>query len=199
MIDLHKPPESFGFMLPAWVNVFIDEWYSTQSSGAASVEGRMRFVIALANENVRRGTGGPFGAAVFNIASHELIAPGINCVLSSRCSVLHAEIVAIMLAQKKAGSYTLSREDLPQVELVTSIAPCAMCLGAIPWSGIKRLVCGGRDEDARAVGFDEGAKVDNWEKSLAVRGIETITDVCREEASAVLQKYRSQNGVIYNP
>jgi tRNA(Arg) A34 adenosine deaminase TadA len=145
------------------------------------------------------GTGGPFGAAIFNLETHELIAPGINIVISSNCSVLHAEIVAIMLAQNKEGSFSLSQAGLPQAELVTSIAPCAMCLGAIPWSGIKRLVCGGRDEDARAVGFDEGAKVDNWEKSLAVRGIETITDVCREEASAVLQKYRSQNGVIYNP
>lgn len=159
----------------------------------------MRFVIALADENIRHGTGGPFGAGIFNLSTHELIAPGINCVLSSQCSVMHAEIVAIMLAQKKAGSFTLHREDLPQVELVTSIAPCAMCLGAIPWSGIKRLVCGGRDEDARSIGFDEGEKVANWIESLKARGIETVVDVNREEARDVLQKYRFQKGVIYNP
>jgi tRNA(Arg) A34 adenosine deaminase TadA len=167
-------------------------------SQSGSTEGRMRFAIALAAENIRCGTGGPFGAAIFNLATHELIAPGINCVVPSQCSVMHAEIVAIMLAQKKAGSFTLNREGLPQAELVTGIAPCAMCLGAIPWAGIKRLVCGGRDEDARAIGFDEGAKIKNWENALEERGIETVVDVCREEARVVLQKYSSMNGVIYN-
>lgn len=159
----------------------------------------MRFAIALANENIRQKTGGPFGAAIFTIDTHELIAPGVNCVLSSQCSVLHAEMVAIMLAQKIAGSFTLSRQDLPPVELVTSIAPCAMCLGAVPWSGIRRLVCGGRDEDARGIGFDEGAKVDSWIESLKERGIETIGDVCREEAVKVLREYKAGKGVIYNP
>lgn len=187
---------SFSFSLPPWVNQFTDNWDFSHSE---TTEGRMRFVIALAKENISRGTGGPFGAAIFNLVSHELVAPGINCVLSSQCSVLHAEIVAIMLAQKKAGSFTLNRENFPRVELITSIAPCAMCLGAIPWSGIKKLVCGGRDEDARNIGFDEGAKVDNWRETLEVRGIETVVDVCREEAREVLEKYRTRNGVIYNP
>jgi tRNA(Arg) A34 adenosine deaminase TadA len=189
-------PCSFEFTLPRWVSLFVEEW---NFSSAESVDERMRFAIALAGENIRQGTGGPFGAAVFNLATHELVATGVNCVLSAQCSVLHAEIVAIMLAQKKAGLYTLCGEDFPQVELVTSTAPCAMCLGAVPWSGIKRLVCGARDEDARAIGFDEGAKVDNWIDSLAKRGIETVADVCREEAVGVLREYRSRNGVIYNP
>lgn len=193
---METPSYSFSFSLPPWVDEFAGKWDFSRSE---STEERMRFVISLADENIRRGTGGPFGAAIFNLATHELIAPGINCVLSSQCSVLHAEIVAIMLAQKKAMSYTLNRANLPQVELVTSIAPCAMCLGAIPWSGIKRLVCGGRDEDARAIGFDEGEKVENWIDSLIARGIETVVDVCREEAREVLQKYSSQKGMIYNP
>jgi tRNA(Arg) A34 adenosine deaminase TadA len=196
MTIMKMPSYSFSFSLPSWVDEFVGKWDFSHSQ---SIVERMRFVISLADENIRRGTGGPFGAAIFNLATHELIAPGINCVLSSQCSVLHAEIVAIMLAQKKAMSYTLNRADIPQVELVTSIAPCAMCLGAIPWSGIKRLVCGGRDEDARSIGFDEGEKVENWIDSLKTRGIETVVDVYREEAIAVLQKYNSQKGVIYNP
>lgn len=187
---------SFCFALPSWVDHFIGKWDFSRSE---SIEERMKFVIALAAENIERGTGGPFGAAIFDAATHTLISPGINCVLSSGCSVMHAEIVAIMLAQKKTGSFTLHREDLPEVELVTSIAPCAMCLGAIPWSGIKRLVCGGRDEDARSIGFDEGEKVEHWIESLKARGIETVVDVNREEARGVLQKYSFQKGVIYNP
>ena len=33
-------------------------------------------------------------------------------------------------------------------ELVTTTEPCAMCLGAIPWSGLSSVVCGARDQDA---------------------------------------------------
>lgn len=196
MIAMEIPSCSFSFSLPSWVSGFIDKW---DFSRKESVQERMRFAIALAGENIRAGTGGPFGAAIFNLETHELIAPGINIVISSNCSVLHAEIVAIMLAQNKEGSFSLSQAGLPPAELVTSIAPCAMCLGAIPWSGIKRLVCGGRDEDARSIGFDEGAKIGHWEESLEKRGIETVVDVCREEARKVLENYRSQKGIIYNP
>jgi tRNA(Arg) A34 adenosine deaminase TadA len=196
MTVMKNPIYSFSFSLPSWVSGFVDKWDFSRSE---SVQERMRFAIALADENILAGTGGPFGAAIFNLETHELIAPGINIVISSKCSVLHAEIVAMMLAQNKAGSFSLSQTGLPQAELVTSIAPCAMCLGAIPWSGIKRLVCGGRDEDARNIGFDEGAKVIDWKESLEKRGIETVVDVCREEAREVLEKYRAQNGVIYNP
>ena len=186
---------SLNIALPAWVAHFIDSYDFTNRS---LLEERMRFAIGLARENIRQGTGGPFGAAIFDGATHELIAPGINIVLLSQCSVLHAEIVAIMLAQKIAGSFDLGQSRLPPLELVTSAEPCAMCLGAIPWSGIKRLVCGARDEDARAIGFDEGAKVTDWIDALKLRGIETVTDVCRYEARAVFQHYSASGGKIYN-
>ena len=152
----------------------------------------------MAKENIIRKTGGPFGAAIFNASTHELIAPGVNLVVSAECSVLHAEIVAIMLAQRLAGTFDLGAKGLPRLELVTSVAPCAMCLGAIPWSGVRRLACGGRDEDARAIGFDEGAKPAGWVKELQKRGIKTIVNVCREEAQAVLNYYAANNGEIYN-
>jgi hypothetical protein len=31
--------------------------------------------------------------------------------------------------------------------------------GAVPWSGVRRLACGARDEDASDIGFDEGPKM----------------------------------------
>jgi tRNA(Arg) A34 adenosine deaminase TadA len=186
---------SVTLTLPDWTVPFIDKYDFSQ---CARVEARMRFALALARENIRQGTGGPFGAAIFDCATHKLIAPGINLVLSSQCSVLHAEIVAIMIAQKISGSFDLGKTGLPALELVTSTEPCAMCLGALPWSGIKRLVCGGRDADARAIGFDEGAKVNDWVATLEKRGIKTTTDVCREEAQSVFTSYLSTGGIIYN-
>lgn len=158
----------------------------------------MALVIALARDNVNRKTGGPFAAAVFERESGRLVAAGVNLVTTAGLSIAHAEIVALMGAQRAIGDYHLGRPGRPALELVTSTAPCAMCLGAIPWSGVHALVCGARDEDARAIGFDEGHKPADWRANLASRGILLTEDVGREAAAAVLREYRDAGGEIYN-
>ncbi len=164
----------------------------------ASIEERMHLVITLSRLNIEHKTGGPFGAAVFEQESGKLIAAGVNIVIAANCSIAHAEIMAIGIAQQMLGHYDLSSEEMPCYELVTSTAPCAMCLGAIPWSGVRRVICGARDEDARSIGFDEGAKPLNWVLSLESRGITVIQDVLREEAKKVLLQYQDSGGIIYN-
>lgn len=158
---------------------------------------RMRFVVELARQNVSRKTGGPFGAAVFD-ESGGLIAAGVNLVESAKCSILHAEIVAIALAQKRLGRYDMSDGGKRRYELVASTEPCTMCMGATVWSGLSRLVCGARDEDARRIGFDEGPKPTDWPGALAARGIEVVRDVLRQENAAVLEQYARSGGLIYN-
>jgi tRNA(Arg) A34 adenosine deaminase TadA len=157
----------------------------------------MRLVVELARRNVRHG-GGPFAAAIFNHDTKKLLAPGVNLVVPTNCSVAHAEIVALGLAQRIVGNFDLSAKGSPCSELVASADPCAMCLGAIPWSGVRRLVCGAREEDVRAVGFDEGAKPPDWVRTLEARGITVEREVCRAEAAAVLREYRDWGGKIYN-
>ena len=158
----------------------------------------MRLVIGLARENVVRGAGGPFAAAVFESATGRLVSAGVNLVTALNSSIAHAEIVAIMLAQQRAGTYDLGGPGMPRLELVTSTEPCAMCLGAVPWSGVRRLICGASEADARSIGFDEGAKPPEWQQGLETRGIEVARNVCREEAVAVLRLYADRGGVIYN-
>jgi tRNA(Arg) A34 adenosine deaminase TadA len=179
--------------LPDWLKNFV----ATSPEVFPNVEDRMRFVIAIARQNVQRETGGPFASAVFE-HSGRLIAPGVNMVVTSNCSVLHAEIVALVLAQKTLGRYDLSDEGRLHYDLVAAAEPCAMCFGAIPWSGVRRLVCGARDEDARAIGFDEGPKLDDWVAALNNRGIAVLRDVLREEAAVVLREYVAAGGTIYN-
>jgi len=179
--------------LPYWVETFLE----TAPTAFRDGEERMRFVIALARRNVQEGTGGPFAAAVFD-EKGRLVAPGVNLVLVSNCSVLHAEIVALMFAQKKLARYDLSAGNKQRYELVSTTEPCAMCFGAVPWSGVRQLVCGARDEDARAIGFDEGPKLADWVSALNSRGIAVQRDVLREEATAVLREYVAAGGVIYN-
>jgi tRNA(Arg) A34 adenosine deaminase TadA len=178
--------------LPDWV----EEFLADRQLVLPAVEDRMRLVVGLARENIRRQTGGPFGAGVFD-ESGGLIAVGVNLVVSGNCSILHAEIVAIVLAQKRVGRYDLGDHGRQQYELVTATEPCAMCFGAIPWSGLSRVVCSARDEDARRIGFDEGPKVADWAGALESRGIRVVRDVLREEGAAVLEEYARGGGRIY--
>lgn len=180
-------------LLPGWVTDFT----AGEPGIFASTEARMAFVIRLAGQNVDAGSGGPFGAAVFEHDSGKLVAVGVNVVVSSHCSHAHAEMVALAIAQQLCGTHNLGDPALPSHELVTSCEPCAMCLGAIPWSGVKRVVCGARDADARRIGFDEGSKPVDWRQALESRGIHVRTDVQRDAAIAVLNRYARANGMIY--
>jgi tRNA(Arg) A34 adenosine deaminase TadA len=73
-----------------------------------------------------------------------------------------------------------------------------VCLGAVSWSGVSRLICGAKDEDARRIGFDEGAKPANWIGELEHHRITVICDVLRKEAAEVLEEYKATGGLIYN-
>jgi tRNA(Arg) A34 adenosine deaminase TadA len=179
--------------LPAWALDLLDEWDGSD----ADDEARMLLVIDLAACNVAEGTGGPFGAAVFDRETGALVAIGVNAVVPNGCSHAHAEMMALARAQRALGTYDLGASDLDH-ELVTSCEPCAMCLGAVPWSGVRRLVCGATDEDARAIGFDEGDRPPHWEESLRARGIEVVRGVCRASAREVFQEYVDAGGEIYN-
>lgn len=181
-------------VLPGWVEELLPDPERTYPTE----EDRMRLVVELSRLNVERGTGGPFGAAIFERETGRLLAPGMNLVVPSSCSVAHAEMVAIMIAQQVAGDFDLGSEGKPAYELYASTEPCAMCFGAIPWSGVRGLLCGARDEDARAVGFDEGAKLPDWITALEERGIPVKRDVLREDAARVLRDYANSGGEIYN-
>lgn len=180
--------------LPAWVDVELDRF----TDSLDTVERRMALVLTLARKTIEHKTGGPFGAGIFEAQTGRLVSAGVNLVTSSNCSLAHAEMVAIGLAQQRLGTYDLSQGETGY-ELVTSTEPCAMCLGAIPWSGVRRVVCGARGQDACAIGFDEGAKPSDWIQSLQRRGIEVVCDVLGDNARAVLQQYLTEGGPIYNP
>jgi tRNA(Arg) A34 adenosine deaminase TadA len=188
------PDYALKLTLPAW----LEQTLPDSETVYPTVETRMDFVIQLASANVANGTGGPFGAGLFESESGRLIAPGINMVLSANCCILHAEVTAIIIAQTRLGCYDLGEIGMPHIELVSSTEPCAMCMGAILWSGVRHLVCGARDEDAREIGFDEGPKLKTWIREFELRGIQVTRDVRREEAREVLSEYQRGGGVIYN-
>jgi len=180
--------------LPAWLLERLEHG----GRAFSTPENRMREVIEYSRLNVLHGTGGPFGAAVFDADSGRLIAGGVNRVVPLSASIAHAEMLAISAAQQQLGSFDLGAEGLPRCELVTSCEPCAMCFGAIPWSGIKSVVCGAASEDAERIGFDEGPRHPDWVGELEARGIGVVTGLCRSEAARVLADYQANRGLIYN-
>ncbi len=186
-------PTRFELDLPAWVV----PWLWGQPSTLPTDEEKTGFVLGLAREHVERRTGGPFAAGIFDDASGRLLAVGINLVVPSRACIAHAEMVAFALAGQGLGSFDLGTAS--PVVLVASTEPCAMCLGAIPWSGVSRVVCSARDEDARAIGFDEGLKPAGWTTHLETSGVAVVRDVRRDEGRAVLQRYAALGGNVYCP
>lgn len=174
--------------VPAW----IDEVAASFEGSLATEEGRMALTIALSRHNVERG-GGPFGATVF--LGSKLVAAGVNLVLDSGLTIGHAEIVAMMRAQRALAGSPREAGDL--YSLVASTEPCCQCFGALVWSGIRHLTCGANTADAEAIGFDEGPKPEAWVRALEVRGITVTQGIQREEARAVLSEYVRRGGVIY--
>jgi len=163
-------------------------------------DARVRLAIALAHENVVRETGGPFGAAVFEAATGRLVGVGTNGVIRLGNSGAHAEMVALMMAQARVGSFTLQADvdGAPRHELFSSCEPCAMCLGATLWSGVTRLVFAATREDATRLSFDEGPVFPESYHYLANRGIAIERGRLRAEAIAVLDAYLARGGPIYN-
>lgn len=174
---------------PEWLDREID-----LATPRADDDAKMRLAVDLARRNVRHG-GGPFGAVIVEAASGRIVSAGANWVVSQRSSLLHAEIAAIAFAQASLGTHTLGAGEY---ELVASSEPCAQCLGATAWSGVRRLVCGAATADAEAIGFDEGPRRDDWVAELEKRGIGVTLGVHRDEARRVLVDYRDGGGVIYN-
>jgi tRNA(Arg) A34 adenosine deaminase TadA len=189
---MHPLPE-IHITYPQWVATAVD-WDRLYPTA----EDRMRLAIALARENVLRSGGGPFGAAVFERQTGRLVSVGLNLVITRQNSVLHAEVVALMMAERAIGAYVLGGPGAVPHELVSSCDPCAMCLGATMWSGVHRLVTGALREDAAAIGFDEGpVYADSW-RYLERHGIEVVRGVLRGEAREPLALYQERGGLIYN-
>jgi tRNA(Arg) A34 adenosine deaminase TadA len=178
---------------PDWVGNLVDF-----DRAYDSAEARMRVAISCASENVQRGTGGPFGAAIFERDSGRLVAVGVNLVVPLNNSTAHAEMVAFMLAQAARGSWSLAAPGLPAHELHTSCEPCAMCLGAVLWSGIRHVAWSALRQDADDLDFDEGPVFAASYDYLQARGISFSPGLLRDEGRAVLESYRDRGGPIYN-
>lgn len=158
---------------------------------------KMKIAVQISKSNVLEKTGGPFGSAIFiNDGKHsKLHSVGTNLVTTCNNCTLHGEMVAIQMGQKRIEHFSFSGGNY---ELYTSCEPCAMCLGAILWSGVKKVVCAATKDDAESIGFNEGPVFPQSYQSLKEADIKVRREVLRSEALDILKMYKKNDGKIYN-
>ncbi len=108
----------------------------------------MQAAIEQAMQNVHNHSGGPFGSVV--VKEGKIIGKGTNTVTTTHDPTAHAEVVAIREACQHLGTFQLNG-----CTLYTSCEPCPMCLSAIYWARIDRLVYACTRKDAADAGFDD--------------------------------------------
>jgi tRNA(Arg) A34 adenosine deaminase TadA len=179
-------------MAATLAQIRLPDWLAEMALPAtpASDEACMRFAITAASENVKRGTGGPFGAVIRNDETGEVVGVGVNVVLASGNAVLHAETVAISLAGPRVWH---------GATLFTSCEPCIMCLGASHWARLARIVSAALKEDAEAAGFSEGAGTEQLRAEMEARGVTFRSGFMREDGVAVLRDYNIRGLPVYGP
>jgi tRNA(Arg) A34 adenosine deaminase TadA len=94
----------------------------------------LRRAIELAGE-ARADGRHPFGSLVVNERGETVVEALNNAVRPKGDPTQHAETVACAQAARLLGAV-----ELAQCTLYTSTEPCAMCAGAIYWTGIGRVV-----------------------------------------------------------
>jgi tRNA(Arg) A34 adenosine deaminase TadA len=106
----------------------------------------LTLAIQLALENVRTRKGRPFGAVL--VKDGQVIATGVNTVLSSHDPTAHAEIEAI-----RAAARTQQNSRFDGHVMYASGHPCPMCLAAMYLAGIRQVYYAYSNEDGEPFGL----------------------------------------------
>jgi guanine deaminase len=150
----------------------------------------MSRAIQLSIENIRSGSGGPFGAVV--VKGNNIVAEGTNQVTSTNDPTAHAEVLAIRGACQKLGGL-----DLQGCEVYTSCEPCPMCLGAIYWARVSRVYFANTAADASNIGFDDSLIYRELAQPQSQRKIPMI-QMMRDEALAAFREWEDKpNKIMY--
>ncbi len=149
----------------------------------------MRLAIELSLENVKKG-GGPFGAVITK--NEKVLAESCNLVTAINDPTAHAEINVIRAAAQKLETF-----DLSGCVIYSSCEPCPMCLGAIYWARIDKVVFANTTSDAKSIGFDDALIYEEISHPPQERKIE-FRQLLREEALKAFKAWEeSENKIEY--
>ena len=135
---------------------------------------------------MEKGLGGPFGALIAR--GDDVVAEGVNRVTSACDPTAHAEIVAIRLACRALDTF-----DLSGCVLYASTEPCPMCLGAILWARLDRVVFSTRRTEAARAGFDDEHFYREVSTPVEDRDLQ-CSQIQLSQAQAVLERWAADEG-----
>lgn len=147
----------------------------------------MHLAIDLSTENVDNG-GGPFGAVI--VRDGEILATGVNRVVANNDPTAHAEVNAIRNACAK-----LQTHELKGCTVYSSCEPCPMCLSALYWAGVERIVYGNTKQDAKDIDFDDSFIYDQLSLPMGKRAIK-CENYLRDEAIKAFRKWDAKEDKI---
>ena len=140
----------------------------------------LELAIKTAGENMEDG-GGPFGAIITR--GEDILARAGNRVVPGHDPTAHAEVMAIRMAAEKLGTH-----DLADCTIYASCEPCPMCLGAIYWAGIRRLVYASDRYSAASAGFSDNHIYEELALDNGSRSIEMVRGL-KKEGDSILKRW----------
>jgi tRNA(Arg) A34 adenosine deaminase TadA len=141
----------------AALNRFIDQaaevpngyfWIVGNNLGMTPPQQLLQVAIAIAGQAREHGNH-PFGALLADVDGNVLLTAE-NSVVTESDVTGHAETNVVRLA---SGRFSVS--DLAAFTLYSSAEPCAMCSGAIYWSGIGAVVYALAETDLYSITGDD--------------------------------------------
>ena len=144
----------------------------------------LRAAIELARCALEDDVGGPFGAVV--VKDGVIRGRGRNRVLADRDPTAHAEVLAIRDAGRR-----LDTHDLSGCTVYASSEPCPMCLGALYWARVSRVVYAVDRQAAAAAGFDDAWLYEELGRDDAGRRLRT-DHLPVEDAAAVMRAWAAR-------
>ena len=143
----------------------------------------MQMAIDLSIDNVRNG-GGPFGAVIEKEGM--VVATGVNRVTAINDPTAHAEVMAIREACRSQGTFRLTG-----CTCYASCEPCPMCLAALYWAGVEKIVFANTKEDAEAIGFSDRFIYQQIQTPVHHRSLR-MTCMMREEAQKAFRAWEDK-------
>ena len=176
---------------PPWVEERVS-WHER----LASDEDKMKLVLGLVLENRRRGTGGPFAAAIFQQHENRLVSIGLSMVLSTKCPLGHAPNVAISKACEAENTHDLGLDENKRFEIFLNCEPCTGCAHFILVSGIRRVVYAASGKVKERIGMEQGVQP---LAHLRECGIEVVSGVLANDAKRLIEESARSDEPPYNP
>jgi len=123
----------------------------------------------------------PIGAVI--VKDGKIISRGHNLRETKQDATLHAEMVAIVKACKKIGSWRLNGCDM-----YVTLEPCCMCAGAIISSRIDRVFVGALDTKSGAA----GSVVNVFDIKQLNHKVEVHIGILEEDCKAIMKSFFKQ-------